>query len=71
MTQLTIFTTVSIMEKKVYLLEREKADTVFRAVVGNFSTVLDLLSELDGTDEVIRVYFTNLITNENGKRKNF
>lgn len=42
---------------RIYLVKREKADFSAFLLCANYQTVLDVLQELDGTDEVISVNF--------------
>lgn len=53
---------------KLYLLERSKAESSFKLICANFKTVLDAISGLDGTDEIITVSFID-VANTSKKSK--
>lgn len=52
---------------KLYLLERSKHEYTFKLICANFKTVLDAISGLDGTDEMITVSFVDVADSINKK----
>lgn len=45
---------------KLYLISRTKGDYTHTLICANYHTVIDALSHLDGTDEEIRVNFSDV-----------